>query len=60
VLSVLGQTASGPDDLLSVAGGRILDAMDRHGVDRLVTLVGAGVRVEGERVSLTGGWSAPC
>ena len=59
VLSVLGQTSSSPDDLLTVAGGRILDAMEAHDVDRFVTLVGAGVRVEGERVSLVGrviGW----
>lgn len=52
VVSVLGQTAEGPDDLLSTAGRTVLDAMERHGVDRFVTLVGAAVRVEGERVSL--------
>jgi len=54
VVSVLGQTSEGPDDLLTVAGGHILDAMDEHGVDRFVTLVGAGVREEGESVSLSG------
>lgn len=54
VLSVLGQTEAGPDDLLTVAGGHVLDAMEDHGVDRVVTLVGAGVRTEGESVSLTG------
>lgn len=54
VPSVLGQTEAGPDDLLTVAGGHILDAMEDHGVDRVVTLVGAGVRTEGESVSLTG------
>ena len=54
VLSVLGQTSSGPDDLLTVAGRQILDAMERQGVDRSVTLVGAGVRVEGESASFVG------
>jgi putative NADH-flavin reductase len=54
VASVLGQTGSGPDDLLTVAGDHVLAAMDEHGVDRLVTMVGAGVRMEGESVSLTG------
>ena len=54
VVSVLGQSSSTPDDLLTVAGGHILDAMAAHEVDRFVTLVGAGVRTEGERVSLTG------
>jgi putative NADH-flavin reductase len=59
VLSALGQTSAGPDDLLAVAGGHVLDAMEGHDVDRFVTLVGAGVRTEGEQVSLTGrliGW----
>jgi putative NADH-flavin reductase len=54
VVSVLGQTAGGPDDLLTEAGRHVLAAMDEHGVERLVTLVGAGVREEGESVSLGG------
>jgi len=54
VVSVLGQTDDGPDDLLTEAGRHLLAAMDRHGVDRFVTLVGAGVREEGESVSLGG------
>ena len=54
VVSVLGQRSEGPDDLLAVAGRHVLDAMDRHGVERFVTLVGAGVREEGETVSLGG------
>ncbi|MFB6105184.1 MAG: NAD(P)-dependent oxidoreductase [Halobacteriaceae archaeon] len=60
VVSVLGQTSAGPSDLLTVAGRRIMDAMEREGVDRFVTLVGAGVHVEGARRSLTGrviGWA---
>jgi putative NADH-flavin reductase len=54
VVSVLGQTAEGPDDLLTEAGRHVLAAMDAHGVERFVTLVGAGVREEGESVSLGG------
>ncbi|WP_440991733.1 NAD(P)-dependent oxidoreductase [Haloarchaeobius baliensis] len=54
VVSVLGQTADGPDDLLTVAGDNIVAAMTDAGVSRLVTLVGAGVRTEGESVPLSG------
>lgn len=54
VVSVLGQTGSGPDDLLTVAGDHVLEAMDEAGVSRFVTLVGAGVREDGESVSLSG------
>jgi putative NADH-flavin reductase len=54
VVSVLGQTDDGPDDLLTVAGDRIMTAMAEAGVTRFVTLVGAGVRTEGESVSLSG------
>jgi putative NADH-flavin reductase len=54
VVSVLGQTSDGPDDLLTVAGDHVLGAMAEHGVDRFVTLVGAGVREAGESVSLSG------
>ncbi|AZQ14110.1 NAD(P)-dependent oxidoreductase [Halorubrum sp. PV6] len=51
VVSVLAQTSDGPDDLLTEAGRHILSAMDQHGVERFVTLVGAGVREESESVS---------
>jgi putative NADH-flavin reductase len=51
VVSVLGQRSEGPDDLLTEAGRHVLDAMERRGVDRFVTLVGAGVREEGETVT---------
>jgi len=54
VVSVLGQTAEGPDDLLTVAGDNVLAAMREAGVERFVTLVGAGVREAGEDVSLSG------
>ena len=54
VVSVLGQTSEGPDDLLTEAGQHILAAMDKHDVERFVTLVDAGVREDGESVSLGG------
>jgi putative NADH-flavin reductase len=54
VVSVLAQPSDGPDDLLTEAGRHILSAMNQHGVERVVTLVGAGVREEGESVSLGG------
>jgi len=54
VVSVLAQRSDGPDDLLTEAGRHVLDAMNDHGVERFVTLVGAGVREEGESVSLGG------
>lgn len=53
-VSVLGQGKSSPDDLLTVAGDHILEAMAASGTSRFVTLVGAGVREEGESVSLGG------
>jgi putative NADH-flavin reductase len=53
VVSVLGQTDEGPDDLLTMAGENVLDAMDEAGDDRFVTLVGAGVRKKGESVTLS-------
>ncbi|EMA36916.1 NmrA family protein [Halococcus hamelinensis 100A6] len=54
VVSVLAQNSDGPDDLLTEAGRRMLAAMDQHGVERFVTLVGAGVREDGESVTLGG------
>jgi len=54
VVSLLGQTSDGPDDLLTVAGDHVTAAMADHGVGRYVTLVGAGVREEGESPSLPG------
>lgn len=54
VVSVLGQTDDSPNDLLTTAGDNITTAMDEAGISRFVTLVGAGVREEGETVSLSG------
>lgn len=54
VVSVLGQTSDGPDDLLTVVGDNITEAMRDADVMRFVTIVGAGVREEDEKVSLSG------
>ena len=54
VVSLLGQSSDGPDDLLTVAGDHVTAAMAEHGVDRYVTLVGAGVREAGESPSFSG------
>jgi putative NADH-flavin reductase len=54
VVSLLGQTGDGPDDLLAVAGDHVTAAMADHGVARYVTLVGAGVREDGESPSFSG------
>lgn len=54
VISVLGQSDDGPDDLLTVAGEHITEAMATEGVSRFLTLVGAGVRKAGESVPLSG------
>ena len=54
VVSALGQSDNSPDDLLTVAGDHILETMGAKDVDRFVTLVGAGVREDGESVSLGG------
>lgn len=54
VASVLGQNKNTPDDLLTKGGENILEAMNEQGVKRFATLVGAGVRQEGEKASLSG------
>lgn len=54
VVSVLGQSSASPDDLLTVAGDHIIEAMTDADVTRFVTLVGAGVRQDGESISLGG------
>lgn len=54
VLSALGRGEDSPEDLLMVAGEHIMRAMESHGVERFVTLVGAGVRHEDDEVSLGG------
>lgn len=54
VLSALGRGEDSPGDLLTVAGEHVMRAMKVHGVERFVTLVGAGVRHEDDEVSLGG------
>jgi putative NADH-flavin reductase len=54
VVSVLGQGEGTPDDLLTVAGRNTMAAMADAGVDRYVTLVGAGVRTSRDDPSLGG------
>lgn len=54
VLSALGRGKDSPEDLLTVAGDHVTRAMETHGVERFVTLVGAGVRHEDDDVSLGG------
>jgi len=54
VVSVLGHTDPSDDDVLEVGGRNMIDAMRTHGVDRFVTLVGAGVRHENDDPGLGG------
>jgi putative NADH-flavin reductase len=44
VLSVLGQTKTGPKDVQTRGTQNIVSAMEKHGLRRLVSLTGAGVR----------------
>jgi len=48
VVDVTGPVPGGPKRLRSEVVAGLLPAMDRHGLDRLVFLTGAGVRVEGD------------
>ena len=56
VISALGQTRSRPStkDVMTVAAEHIVAAMRKHGVRRLVTLVGAGVAFPQDRPSRPG------
>jgi putative NADH-flavin reductase len=49
VVDVTGPVKGGPSDLRSQVAGGLLPAMERHGVERLILLTGAGVRVAGDR-----------
>jgi putative NADH-flavin reductase len=44
VLSALGHTSGTPDDMQTVGTRHMIDAMQAHGVHRLVSLAGAAVR----------------
>lgn len=49
VVDVTGPVKGGPSDLRRQVTGGLLPALARHGVDRLILLTGAGVRVAGDR-----------
>ncbi len=51
VISALGQTPSSTKDLLTVAADNIIEAMQKHGVKRYVTLLGAGVKDPNDHAS---------
>jgi putative NADH-flavin reductase len=48
VLSAVGHTDSSAGNVLTVTADHLMESMQRHGVDRLVTLVGAGVEADGD------------
>lgn len=48
VLSVFGHVKGSPDDLQAHGTRLILEAMQRHGVTRIVTLSGGGLHAEGK------------
>jgi putative NADH-flavin reductase len=52
VLNVAGQVKGAPADLQQRAIGHVLGAMSASEVDRIVTLTGAGVRLQGDRPGL--------
>lgn len=52
VLSTLGQTKGSPKNMQTVATQNIAAAMQQHGVRRLVSLTGAGVRVSQDKPKL--------
>lgn len=52
VINVAGPVKGAPDDLQQRAIGHLLAAMDEHGVRRIVTLTGAGVRIPGDTPKL--------
>ena len=48
VVSALGHTKGSPKDVQARGMGNIVAAMEKHGVRRLVSLTGAGVKAEGD------------
>ncbi len=52
VVSVLGHAKDTPRNLMAVAAQNIVIAMKKHGVRRIVTLTGAGVRDENDQPKL--------
>ncbi len=54
VLLALGHTKSSEGDILTAAARNVVAAMQRHGVRRIVTEIGAGVSLPGEERSFGG------
>lgn len=52
VLSAVGHTDTSKGNVLTATANHLVESMRNHGVDRLVTLVGAGVEAEGDPSSL--------
>ncbi len=52
VISVLAPTKNSPSDMLPRAAQNIIDAMKNNGVQRLIYMTGAGVRVEQDQPGL--------
>ncbi len=52
VLSVLGQSKNSPKDMQTVATRNIIAAMQKYGVNRLVSLTGAGVEAPEDKPKL--------
>lgn len=52
VISAAGQTKTSPKDLLTVTARHLVPAMKKHGVRRVVSLIGAGVPDERDPSSL--------
>ena len=49
VVSLIGHTKETPRDMQAKAAQNYIAAMKKHGVKRIIVLVGAGVRVEGDQ-----------
>lgn len=52
VISALGQTKTSSSRLLTRAGEHIMHAMEQHGVERFISLVGAGVNTPDDTSTL--------
>jgi putative NADH-flavin reductase len=51
VVSAAGQTKTSPKDLLTVTARHLVPAMEKHGVRRIISLIGAGVLDERDPTS---------
>lgn len=55
VLSALGHAKGSPKDVQARGTANIIAAMEKHGVRRLISLTGAGVRAEGDEPKFVDG-----